>query len=289
MNLVAIMNNNRFTETLSDNNQSEAINMDEDVEYEIIKTSESDISFEKFTLTTEKHLHSNGLMSNWKYRILPKFIKDKNKPLFFYYIENGKVRIEEEKNPYRWDGNKYSCKHEKWQETFIEQLYNYVSSITNSTWRRTYDKSKSCMDIYQFDYEILPAMDSKGVAGFATTGGLRPHAIIVNKHFKKLGQDDKWLWWKGTMTHELGHALGLSHTHSPDCDNKDECKQNDSDKTISYMSYKNSWPMNYAAEIFSELDIRVLQHYWGKNEDNYACPYDEGIFWINNNNSKCKY
>ena len=62
------------------------------------------------------------------------------------------------------------------------------------------------------------------------------------------------------MTHELGHALGLSHTHTPDCDNKDECKQNDSDKTISYMSYKNSWPMNYAAEIFSELDIYKKLH-----------------------------
>ena len=53
------------------------------------------------------------------------------------------------------------------------------------------------------------------------------------------------------------------------------------------MSYINTYPIYFLAHGFSKIDIQELQNYWGKNEDNYTCPYDEGIFWMNNKSDRC--
>ena len=280
MELVALMNNNRFTESINNNNSVQGLSMNESIIFENLKDDNNDQLKEFFGNITTKHVNSVKLQNRINVNLT-----GKNRMNLKYYIVNESITVENGLNSWRW-GSKTSSKHEDWQENFIDQLFNQVSSFTETLWRRTYNMNESNIDIYQFDYDILPDETKSSIVGYAWVYGENNKSFLVNKHYSRT-DDNNWSDWKNTMVHELGHALGLSHPHTPQCNYSNDCQKEDSNFGITIMSYINTYPMYYLAHGFSKIDIQELQNYWGKNEDNYTCPYDEGIFWMNNKSDRC--
>ena len=282
MEMVAIFSATRNSEVINNNNSKKGTNIRETTTTEKvgeIKTTE------RFGATKQHIMYDsfyNKMVKNAKVRGI------KKPYIFYYYIENNKIEARHMKTGWylKVGLDKITSPHTNYQIKVIKELFSYISSKIDVQWRRTLDKTKSMIDIFSFNYKTLPGKTKSGVSGWASGLSGKNKAVICIKTPGQFGEEGKFPdFWVYVMIHELGHTIALSHPHSKTNQDVDNVASN---VRNTIMSYKLEFPLHGLTQTFRDLDIKVLQDYWGKNKDNGNCPYDEGIYWIKNNNIRCK-
>ena len=204
--------------------------------------------------------HTKNILSNNNSETITYFIEEYKGTL---YLENF---IEIGENSYiksNTDTTILSSGHSQLDKEFIQKLFTDIDSLIDLDFIEQDTKNGSEIDIYSV---ISSSTFTNNVIGQAIT--------------KKNSYGSWWnIFWKNndnrsetknihkyTLTHEIGHSLGLSHPNE-DPYNKN---WNSSDTIMSY-----NIPESGYSTSFSDADLNALISIWGREDDNGYISYEE--------------
>ena len=197
-----------------------------------------------------------------------------------YFIENYKGTLSLENfidtgaNGYiksKVDTTIVSSGHSQLDKNFIRELFSTIDDLIDLDFTEQSTKNGSEIDIYSVNSS---SSFGSNVIGQAITK-TNSHGSWWNILWKNDNNDDETKnIEKYTLTHEIGHSLGLSHPN-----NEPYNEQWDSSDTI--MSY--NVPKSGYSTSFSEADLNALISIWGREDDKgyitYKKEYDQYSFY----------
>ncbi len=212
--------------------------------------------------------HTKNILLNNNSESLTYFIENYKGTL---YLENF---IDTGANGYitsKVDTTIVSSGHSELDKNFIRELFSTIDELIDLDFTEQSTKNGSLIDIYSVKSS---SSFSSNVIGQAITK-TNAHGSWWNILWKNDNNDDETKnIEKYTLTHEIGHSLGLSHPN-----NEPYNEQWDSSDTI--MSY--NVPKSGYSTSFSEADLNALISIWGRENDKgyitYKKEYDQYSFY----------
>ena len=212
--------------------------------------------------------HTKEILLNNNSESLTYFIEDYKGTLFLEnFIDTGANGYIKSKV----DTTIVSSGHSQLDKNFIRELFSTIDDLIDLDFTEQSTKNGSEIDIYSVNSS---SSFGSNVIGQAITK-TNSHGSWWNILWKNDNNDDETKnIEKYTLTHEIGHSLGLSHPN-----NEPYNEQWDSSDTI--MSY--NVPESGYSTSFSEADLNALISIWGRENDKgyitYKKEYDQYSFY----------
>tara|TARA_B100000965_G_scaffold63670_1_gene49444 strand:+ start:1314 stop:2498 length:1185 start_codon:yes stop_codon:yes gene_type:complete len=218
--------------------------------------------------STKSISHTKDILSNNNSENITYFIEEYKGTL---YLENF---IETGENSYiksNIDTTIISSGHSKSDTEFIQDLFTDIDALIDLDFIEQETKNGSDIDIYSVS---TSSSFSSNVIGQAITkkntyGSWWNILWKNNDNFSDTTNLQKY-----TLTHEIGHSLGLSHPNEDPYD----INWDSSDTIMSYNVPKSGYSTS-----FSEADLNALISIWGREDDKgyitYKKEYDQYSFY----------
>ncbi len=218
--------------------------------------------------STRSIAHTKDILSNNNSENITYFIEEYKGTL---YLEN---YLEVEEDIYissNIDTKIVSSGHSKLDKAFIQELFIDIDELIDLDFTEQKTKNRSEIDIYSVSFS---STFNSNVIGQAITkknsGGSWWNILWKNND----NYSDTTDLQKYTLTHEIGHSLGLSHPN-------DDPYNTNWDTSDTIMSY--NIPESGYSTSFSEADLNALISIWGREDDKgyitYKKEYDQYSFY----------
>ena len=218
--------------------------------------------------STSSIAHTKDILSNNNSENITYFIEDYKGTL---YLEN---YLEIEENIYissNIDTKIISSGHSKLDKEFIQELFIDIDELIDLDFTEQETKNRSEIDIYSVSFSSTFISNVIGQAITKKNSGGSWWNILWENNDNYSDTTDLQ---KYTLTHEIGHSLGLSHPN-------DDPYNTNWDTSDTIMSY--NIPESGYSTSFSEADLNALISIWGREDDKgyitYKKEYDQYSFY----------
>ena len=218
--------------------------------------------------STRSIAHTKDILSNNNSENITYFIEEYKGTL---YLKN---YLEIEEDIYissNIDTKIISSGHSKLDKEFIQELFIDIDELIDLDFTEQKTRNRSEIDIYSVSFSSTFISNVIGQAITKKNSGGSWWNILWENNDNYSDTTDLQ---KYTLTHEIGHSLGLSHPN-------DDPYNTNWDTSDTIMSY--NIPESGYSTSFSEADLNALISIWGREDDKgyitYKKEYDQYSFY----------
>ena len=218
--------------------------------------------------STSSIAHTKDILSNNNSENITYFIEEYKGTL---YLKN---YLEIEEDIYissNIDTKIISSGHSKLDKEFIQELFIDIDELIDLDFTEQKTRNRSEIDIYSVSFSSTFISNVIGQAITKKNSGGSWWNILWENNDNYSDTTDLQ---KYTLTHEIGHSLGLSHPN-------DDPYNTNWDTSDTIMSY--NIPESGYSTSFSEADLNALISIWGREDDKgyitYKKEYDQYSFY----------